>query len=258
MIGNSTVETTYSYNDRNPYLLGSVTRGNVSNYYGYDSVNRLISIYHNGFNYNFTYDQWGNRLKTMIQNRLLSENQYEAANGNLLKTTYGNGDWWSYTYDSLDRVTKKRRRRVQQRNTPTTARKMCIRDSIGSISYNGVRYAFLKNLQGDVIAILDTNSNIVARYTYDAWGRILSITDGNGSINTSSSFIGNVNPIRYRGYYYDTETGWYYLNSRYYDPQVKRFISADGIIGANGPLTGVNLFAYCNNCLLYTSILIKA
>ena len=102
--------------------------------------------------------------------------------------------------------------------------------SIGSISYNGVRYAFRKNLQGDVIAILDTSGNVVARYTYDAWGRILSITDGNGNANTSSTFIGNVNPIRYRGYYYDTETGWYYLNSRYYDPQVKRFINADGII----------------------------
>ena len=119
--------------------------------------------------------------------------------------------------------------------------------SIGSISYTGVRYAFRKNLQGDVIAILDTSGNVVARYTYDAWGRILSITDGNGNANTSSTFIGNVNPIRYRGYYYDTETGWYYLNSRYYDPQVKRFINADGIIGANGIFTGYNLFAYCNN-----------
>ncbi len=114
--------------------------------------------------------------------------------------------------------------------------------SIGSISYNGVRYAFRKNLQGDVIAILD-----MAQYTYDAWGRILSITDGNGNINTSSSFIGNVNPIRYRGYYYDTETGWYYLHSRYYDPQVKRFINADTAIGANGRFSGMNLFVYCNN-----------
>ena len=119
--------------------------------------------------------------------------------------------------------------------------------SIGSISHNGVRYAFLKNLQGDVIAILDTSGNVVARYIYDAWGRILSIIDGNGNANTSSTFIGNVNPIRYRGYYYDAETGWYYLNSRYYDPQVKRFISADGIIGANGAFIGMNLFAYCNN-----------
>ena len=87
--------------------------------------------------------------------------------------------------------------------------------SIGSISYNGVRYAFRKNLQGDVIAILDTSGNVVARYTYDAWGKVLSVTDANGNINTSSTFIGNVNPIRYRGYYYDTETGWYYLGTRY-------------------------------------------
>ena len=131
--------------------------------------------------------------------------------------------------------------------TRNNGRTICITGSIGSISYNGVRYAFRKNLQGDVIAILDTSGNVVARYTYDAWGRILSITDGNGNANTSSTFIGNVNPIRYRGYYYDTETGWYYLNSRYYDPQVKRFINADGIIGANGIFTGYNLFAYCNN-----------
>ena len=71
------------------------------------------------------------------------------------------------------------------------------------------------------------------------------MTDAN--TNTSYAFIGNVNPIWYRGYYYDTETGWYYLNSRYYDPQVKRFINADGIIGANGVFTGYNMFAYCNN-----------
>ncbi len=59
--------------------------------------------------------------------------------------------------------------------------------------------------------------------------------------------MANINPIRYRGYYYDTETGWYYLNSRYYDPGVKRFLNADSIVGANGNFTGMNLFAYCNN-----------
>ena len=126
--------------------------------------------------------------------------------------------------------------------------------SIGSISYNGVRYAFRKNLQGDVIAILDTSGNVVARYTYDAWGKVLSVTDANGNANTSSTFIGNVNPIRYRGYYYDKETGWYYLNSRYYDPEVKRFINADSeISGANDQITGKNLFAYCfNNPVMLT------
>ena len=164
MIGNSTVETTYSYNDRNPYLLGSVTRGNVSNYYGYDSVNRLISIYHNGFNYNFTYDQWGNRLKTMIQNRLLSENQYEAANGNLLKTTYGNGDWWSYTYDSLDRVTKK------TAETGTAA-----------------EYAY--NSQDQLVRLTDYLSGNTTEYTYDLMGRLVgSRTNGNNDVRAEYSY----------------------------------------------------------------------
>ena len=127
--------------------------------------------------------------------------------------------------------------------------------SIGSISYNGVRYAFRKNLQGDIIAILDTSGNVAARYTYDAWGKVLSVTDANGNANTSSTFIGNVNPIRYRGYYYDTETGWYYLNSRYYDPQVKRFINADAYVSTGQGMLGHNMFAYClNNPVRYVDV----
>ena len=76
---------------------------------------------------------------------------------------------------------------------------------------------------------------------YDAWGKVLSVS---GSL---SSTVGAVNPFRYRGYYYDVETGWYYLNARYYDPKVGRFLSPDTILGANGGLQGYNLFAYCNN-----------
>ena len=113
--------------------------------------------------------------------------------------------------------------------------------TVGSISYDYTRYAFRKNLQGDVIAILDTNGNPVARYAYDAWGRVLSVTDGSGNAITDRNHVANKNPIRYRGYYYDTDTGWYYLGSRYYDPVVKRFINADGVIA------DYNLFAYCNN-----------
>ena len=158
------METTYSYNDRNPYLLGSVTRGNVSNYYGYDSVNRLISIYHNGFNYNFTYDKWGNRLKTLIQNRLLSENQYEEKNGNLLKTTYGNGDWWSYTYDSLDRLTKK------TTETGTAA-----------------EYAY--NSQDQLVRLTDYLSGNTTEYTYDLMGRLVgSRTNGNNDVRAEYSY----------------------------------------------------------------------
>ena len=73
---------------------------------------------------------------------------------------------------------------------------------------------YVKNLQGDVMRIVDTSGTVVANYTYDVWGKV-----------TASSSIGQTNPIRYRGYYYDTETGFYYLQSRYYDPTIKRFIN---------------------------------
>ena len=88
----------------------------------------------------------------------------------------------------------------------------------------------------------------MAQYEYDAWGKHISITDGSGNdVSNNETHIANINPFRYRGYYFDVETGWYYLNARYYDPNVGRFISPDAILGANGGLQGYNLFAYCNN-----------
>ena len=69
----------------------------------------------------------------------------------------------------------------------------------------------------------------------------------NTKLPSRISAVGGCNPFRYRGYYYDTETGFYYLQTRYYDPQVCRFLNADGIIGANGGIQGYNMFAYCNN-----------
>ena len=117
-------------------------------------------------------------------------------------------------------------------------------DKSGSVIgfiYNNTYYYFQKNLQGDVIRILDYNGNVVVEYTYDAWGKVLSVT---GSL---ANTLGQRNPFRYRSYYYDTETGFYYLQSRYYDPIVGRFLNADAIIGANGGVIGYNMFAYCNN-----------
>ena len=82
----------------------------------------------------------------------------------------------------------------------------------------------------------------MVEYEYDAWGNILSVT---GSM---ASTLGAINPFRYRGYYYDTETGFYYLNSRYYDPQAGRFLNADSIVaGISDELSGYNLFVYCFN-----------
>ena len=119
--------------------------------------------------------------------------------------------------------------------------------AIMGISYGYDTYTFAKNIQGDVIGIYSGGA-LVAKYEYNAYGQILSITNASGAdISNNASHIANINPFRYRGYYYDTETGFYYLQSRYYDPVVGRFLNSDVAIGANGGIIGYNLFAYCNN-----------
>ena len=113
--------------------------------------------------------------------------------------------------------------------------------------YNGTTYYYVLNVQGDVIGLLNANGAIAAKYTYDPWGKV-TVQSSNGTANTSSEFIGNINPLRYRGYYYDTDTGLYYLQSRYYDPTIGRFINADVYVTTN--VTGLinsNMFAYCEN-----------
>ena len=110
-------------------------------------------------------------------------------------------------------------------------------------------YNIVTNTQGDVVEILSGSGSVLVEYTYDAWGNIVSIKNGSGTEITSSSNIGLQNSIRYRGYVYDTETGLYYLQSRYYDPVVGRFINCDDVdyIGANDTPTGWNGFSYCEN-----------
>ena len=98
------------------------------------------------------------------------------------------------------------------------------------------------------MGIIDYTGSVVARYSYDAWGKQYAVTNGAGVAQptSNSSFIGHVNPIRYRGYYYDTETGLYYCLSRYYDPVVGRFINADSLVD-NRNISTVNMFVYCAN-----------
>lgn len=115
------------------------------------------------------------------------------------------------------------------------------------LDYNGQTYYYKKNLQGDIIGILDNNLNEVVKYSYDSWGNILSITDQNGDAITDENNIGLINPHRYRGYRYDTETGLYYLQSRYYKPDWGRFINADNYGGQVGDLLSHNGYTYCLN-----------
>ena len=98
-------------------------------------------------------------------------------------------------------------------------------------------YYYVLNAQGDVVKLIAPSGSVYAEYTYDAWGNIL---DSSGSLR-------NTNPLRYRGYYYDKETGFYYLQSRYYDPIVKRFLNADSYSSTGQGFLGYNMFAYCGN-----------
>ncbi len=101
-------------------------------------------------------------------------------------------------------------------------------------------------MQGDVTALINMYGAVVARYTYDAWGNVISVTNGEGSAITDRTDPAHLNPFRYRGYMYDDETGFYYLRSRYYDPKVGRFLNADGVVNTSSP-NGMNLYAYCLN-----------
>ena len=112
---------------------------------------------------------------------------------------------------------------------------------IQAVNYDGTYYYYLRNGQGDVVKLIDSSGAAKVEYTYDSWGKPLSCT---GALATS---LGELNPFRYRGYVYDEETGFYYLKSRYYDPETCRFISADVLLSTGQEVVGNNSFVYCGN-----------
>ena len=122
-------------------------------------------------------------------------------------------------------------------------------DNVGipySLIYNNgtttATYYYITNLQGDVMYLVDSSGNEVAAYDYDPYGKVI----------TATGELAEINPLRYRGYYYDSETGFYYLQSRYYDPEICRFINADSYTSTGRGYLGYNMFAYCdNNPILY-------
>ena len=109
--------------------------------------------------------------------------------------------------------------------------------SDGTISFV---YHYVLNLQGDVVRLVTDDGITVATYAYDAWGNIIDM-------DYTYKAVADANPLRYRGYYYDSETGLYYLQSRYYNPQWGRFINADAYASTGQGLLGNNMFAYCGN-----------
>jgi len=117
----------------------------------------------------------------------------------------------------------------------------------------GKDYYYLKNIFGDITQLVDNDGRIVVEYRYDAFGNTISIKEYNDQNLLTALNIALINQYRYRGYHYDSEVNLYYLNSRYYNPEIGRFINADGIIGQVGNIQSTNMFAYCaNNPVMFT------
>ena len=150
----------------------------------------------------------------------------------------------NYDYDHSGRLIREISTEYFTESASETVELIFLYDESGMVGFMHSRdgstpqaYYYQRNLQGDVVAIYDTSGVKVANYTYDAWGNC-----------TASGSMARINPIRYRGYYWDSETNWYYLNSRYYSPEFRRFISPDdtNYLDPETP-NGLNLYCYCGN-----------
>ena len=188
---------------KNGRQLATLTNGDTSISYGYDSDSVRTTKTVNGVKYTYAY-----------------------LNGQLLYETRGDAKFY-YSYDANGIL-------YNVRYTLTD----------GGTEYS---YYYTHNSRGDIVGIYNGAGELKAHYEYDAWGNVISITDNNGNAITNPNHIGNLNPFRYRGYYYDTESGFYYLMSRYYDPVTHRFINADGYFQSGGNILDTNMHSYCGN-----------
>ena len=194
---------------KNGRQLATLTNGDTSISYGYDSGSVRTTKTVNGVKYTYAY-----------------------LNGQLMYETRGDAKFY-YSYDANGIL-------YNVRYTLTD----------GGTEYS---YYYTHNSRGDIVGIYNGVGELKAHYEYDAWGNVISITDNNGNAITNPNHIGNLNPFRYRGYYQDTETGLYYLMSRYYDTITHRFINADGYFQAGTSILDGNTFTYCANNPIYSS-----
>ncbi len=222
------------------YTYGDTTWGDLlTGYQGhkitYDEIGNPISNYNNGTAYSYTWTQ-GRRLDTASDGESYMTFTYDD-NGVRTGKTVGS-DVYIYNVEGT---------RILSESWGTNLL-VYLYDDNGlptGMQYRKTSYAedvydtfwFEKNLQGDIIAIYNNAGVKLSSYTYDAWGNF-TVTYTNGGATTAAQY----NPFTYRSYYYDDDLGLYYLNSRYYDSNTGRFISADGQL--NSSLLGYNLFVY--------------
>ena len=213
--------------------------------YGDSSWKDLLTVYDGK---TISYDNIGNPLSDGTRT-------YTWKHGRQLATVTAGGSTWTNTYNADGLRTKRT-------NGSTTYSYVYNGDKLSQMTvgsnllyfsydasgtpmavlYNGTNYYYVTNIQGDVIAILNTSGTAVVEYAYDAWGNIINTT---GSM---ASTLGVHNPLRYRGYVYDQEYELYYLQSRYYNPETGRFLNGDAFTATGQGLLGNNMFSYCQNC----------
>ena len=171
---------------------------------------RKLSAINNGKNIRYYYDHTGARVKKVVDG---VTTEYRMAGSLLVSERTGDETIW-YQYDSAA--------------------------SLVAMIIGGTRYNYVRNAQNDIVGLIDSTGKRVVYYKYDSWGRAVNIS------GTMAATVGQKNPFRYRGYYFDAESGMYYLQSRYYDPEIRRFISADdyGLLSASNTVYDKNLYAY--------------
>ena len=254
-----TVTKSFGYTNPSwPDLLTSVTANGTTKDVLYEGQSQTSDVpssgnpitYYNGKDYTFTWTKGRQLASATVDGKQVSYTyDMSGVRSNKQVYTTSNQRTTTYTYTTLSG--KVMRQQWETRNSDDTVYQAM--QSLEFVYDDGNQpfamiykhgseaelYYYLVNAQGDVAAILDSSGTMVASYNYNAWGSCTVY-------NSSDAAIGDLNPLRYRGYYYDAETGFYYLQSRYYDPAICRFINADGQLSVVD-FSAVNLFAYCGN-----------
>ena len=251
-----TVTKSFGYTNASwPDLLTSVTSGSTTKDILYEGQTRTSDLpssgnpvtYYNGKDYAFTWTKGRQLASATVDGKQVSYT-YDMSGVRSGKQVYttSNQRTTTYTYTTLSG-------KVMRQTWGNKSLEFVYDDGnqpFAMIYKHGQTtelYYYVLNAQGDVIALLNSAGALVASYNYGAWGNY-SVHGADGKKTTDATFIGHINPLRYRGYYYDRETRLYYLQSRYYDFANCRFINADtfATTDVNGFLSA-NMFAYCEN-----------
>ena len=244
-----TVTHTYTYGDSDWKDLLTAYDGHTITY---DAIGNPLT-YHDGTS--FTWRN-GRQLASLTKNNQATTYQYDP-DGLRTKKLLPNGNYTEYYWQDGRLIAERVYTSGAGTSDDTNEIHIFSYDESGApigIRIGSTDYYYGRNAQGDIEALYewkvtpggDEYAGLVATYEYDPWGKLLAVKDADGNAITSSGHAAIKNPLRYRGYYYDIDSGFYYLQSRYYDPQIGRFISVDNQI-SNSDLASMNLFAYCGN-----------